>query len=426
MAIPIIETSTAGPSGAMIARLAGLAPASDPPPEAIVAGARAGERRLSIYPSSAGFDLVEELEFLSSRSVEPNVFFNPRFLAPAMPRLEDREVRLAVIRDGGEDRSRLRLLMPFSIEKPAVPLGVTVMRTWSSPFGPLGTPLVDRDDPVGVLEDFLAMLARPELGLPPVLVMPDIRLKGPVAGLIRQVALELDLPLHTATTSKRAFLASSLDGDEYLRRSLSAHHFREFRRLKRRLADSGPLEHRVARQPEEIRLALERFLSLEASGWKGKARTAMVVDRLQAAFAREAVHRLAQQDLCRIHELVLDGRPVASVIVFVEAGIAYTWKTAYEERHGAFSPGTLLMIELTRHHLADPNIEATDSCAEEGHPVMDRIWGERREMGALVIGLAPSADRAARQAAKQLHLYRETRAMARRVRDRIRGLIGRG
>jgi hypothetical protein len=150
-----------------------------------------------------------------------------------------------------------------------------------------------------------------------------------------------------------------------------------------------------------------------------------VTDRLRAAFAREAVHRLAQRDLCRIHELILDGQAIASIVVFVESGIAYTWKTAFDERFSAFSPGTLLMIELTRHHLADPNIQATDSCASADHPVMDRLWSERREMGTLVIGLTPTADRAARQAAAQLHLYRQTRIMVRRLRDRLRGILHR-
>src|SRR5690606_28913588 len=131
------------------------------------------ERRLAVYPASAGFELVDELDFLSARAVEPNVFFNPRFLTPAMPRLEDRDVRLAVIRDGDEYRSRLRLLAPFTVEKPAAPVGVPIIRIWSHPFGPLGAPLVDRDDPVGVIEDFISMLSRPHLKLPQVLVLPD-------------------------------------------------------------------------------------------------------------------------------------------------------------------------------------------------------------------------------------------------------------
>lgn len=150
----------------------------------------------------------------------------------------------------------------------------------------------------------------------------------------------------------------------------------------------------------------------------------MAVDRFRAAFVREAVDSLAADDRCRIHTLKLGGKTIASLIVFVEAGVAYTWKTAYDETLSAFSPGTLLMMDATATHLDDPNIERTDSCAVPGHPVMSRLWKEESAMGDVVIGLSPDADRQARQAAAQLHLYAETRNVARLVRDRIRSLIG--
>ncbi|TIM64469.1 MAG: GNAT family N-acetyltransferase, partial [Mesorhizobium sp.] len=395
-AIPLLEETSGGPAGALVSGLAGLAREADPAHIELLANGRP-QRKLAIYAASAGFDLVEELEYLCARTIETNVFFNPRFLAPAMPRLEDREVRLAVIRDGDEYRNRLRLLVPFSVERPATPLGVRVMRTWSSPFGPIGTPLVDRDDPVGVIEDFFAMLSRPHLKLPKVFVLPDIRLDGPVASLLATVAETRGLTLVTTGKAERPMLESEIDGDEYLKASLRSHHYREFRRLKRRLADLGRLEHQVARGPENIRHAIERFLTLEAAGWKGRERTAMAIDRYRAAFAREAVHRLAERDLCRIHSLTLDDRTIACLVVFVEAGVAYTWKTAYDETLAAYSPGTLLMIEVTRQHLDDPNIMMTDSCAVPDHPVMSRLWTERRPIGTLVLGLTPDADRLARQ-----------------------------
>lgn len=423
-AIPLLEETSGGPAGAMVSNLAGLAREADPAHIEILANNRP-ERKLAIYPASAGFDLVEELDYLCARTIEPNVFFNPRFLAPAMPRLEDREVRLAVIRDGDEFRNRLRLLVPFSVERPAMPLGVPVMRTWSSPFGPLGTPLVDRDDPIGVIEDFFSMLGRPHLKLPKVFVLADIRLDGPVASLLTSFADSRGLTMVTTGKVERPVLQSDADGEDYLKVSLRAHHYREFRRLKRRLGDHGKLEHVVARGPDEIRHAIENFLTLEAAGWKGRERTAMAIDRYRAAFAREAVHRLAEQDMCRIHSLTLDGRTIACLVVFVEAGVAYTWKTAYDETLAAYSPGTLLMIEVTKQHLDDPNIILTDSCAVPDHPVMSRLWTERKPVGTLVVGLTPDADRLARQAASQLHLYRETRNMARILRNRMKSLLKR-
>ncbi|HEY4191734.1 MAG TPA: GNAT family N-acetyltransferase [Mesorhizobium sp.] len=423
-AIPLIEETNGGSAGAMVSGLAGFAPDSTGAAHVELANNRP-ERKLAIYPASAGFDLVEELDYLCSRTVEPNVFFNPRFLAPAMPRLEDREVRLAVIRDGDDHRNRLRLLVPFSVERSMLPMGASIMRTWASPFGPIGTPLIDRDDPVGVIEDFFSMLARPHLKLPKVLVLPDMRLDGPTASLLRMATEARSLPLVTTGEVQRPVLQSELDGDDYLKNALRPHHYREFRRLKRRLGERGHLEHIVARGPEQIRHAIESFLTLEAAGWKGRERTAMAIDRYRAAFAREAVHRLAEQDLCRIHSLVLDGRTIASLIVFVEQGFAYTWKTAYDETLSAFSPGALLMIEATRQHLDDPNITMTDSCTVPDHPVMSRLWTERRPVGTIVIGLTPDSDRLARQAAAQLHLHRETRNMARIVRNRMKSLLSR-
>ncbi|MFC6488269.1 GNAT family N-acetyltransferase [Nitratireductor sp. GCM10026969] len=422
-ATPIVE-EIGGASGALVGHLAGIRETPEGADLELFSSTRP-LRKLAIYSASAGFDLVDELDHLCARAIEPNVFFNPRFLAPAMPRLEDREVRLAVIRDGTEERSRLRLLVPFSVERPATPLGAAVMRTWSNPFAPLGTPLVDFDDPPGVIEDFLAILARPHLGLPKVLVLPETRLDGPFAAALRATAEAANLPLTVAATAERPFLQSTLDGESYLRNSLRTHHYREFRRLKRRLAEQGRLEHHIARTAQEIRNGIETFLSLEASGWKGRERTAMAVDRYRAAFAREAVDRLGERDLCRIHTLTLDEKPIACIVVFVESGVAYTWKTAYDESYAAFSPGTLLMIEVTKCHLEDPNIDCTDSCAVPDHPVMSRLWAERRSIATFVIGLTPGSEKAAHQAAGQIHFHRETRNMMRLLRNRVRRLVKR-
>ncbi len=425
-AAPLIEETSGGPAGTLVSELAGLAREGVDPAQLELLTSRRPQRTLAIYPATAGFELVEELDHLGARTIEPNIFFNPRFLAPAMPRLEDREVRLAVIRDGDEFRSRLRLLVPFSIERPNVPLGVPVMRAWSNPFGPVGTPLVDHDDPLGVLEDLFAMLARPHLRLPRVMVLPDMRLGGPMARALRSAAEALQLTLIVTGEAGRPVLQSDLDGEAYLKASLRAHHFREFRRLRRRLEETGKVIHQVARAPDEVRPAMESFLALESAGWKGRKGTAMTVDRYQAAFAREAVHRLAERDMCRIHSLTLDGRVIASLVVFVEQGVAYTWKTAYDESLATFSPGTLLMLDVTRQHLEDPNIDFTDSCAVPDHPVMSRLWAERRQMGTFIIGLTPAADRAARQAASQMHLYSEARKAVRGLRNRARSLIRKG
>ena len=376
-------------------------------------------RQLSFYPGRVGYDLQEELDFLTYRVMEANVFFAPRFLAPAMPRLDERQIRLAVIRDEDARRSRVRLLMPFSVEKPGFSVGPSILRVWSNPFGPLGTPLVDAEGAAETIDNLLEALARPEAKLPGILVLPDLRLNGRFTQLIKAVAISRDLPLTVTNTFDRPMLESQEDGDTYLRSTVSKNHLRDMRRQFRLLGELGHISYNVARQPEEIRRRMEEFLALEASGWKGRKRSAMVMDRFRAAFAREAITNLAEVDAVRIHTLDLNGVAIASMVVFIMAGEAYTWKTAYDERYARFSPGKLLLADLTDWHLDDPNIERTDSCAVPDHPIMSRLWKEREEMGTLLIGLRPNADRDTRQAATQLHMYRNTRNLARILRDKI-------
>jgi hypothetical protein len=380
------------------------------------------DRTLSIYPAQAGYDLQPELDFLSNRAMEPNVFFTSRFLAPAMPRLEDREIRLAIIRDESGAHSRLRLLMPFSTERPGFAIGAPIIRAWANPFGPLGTPLVDAEGAGEIIDHFLEALGREEMRLPSVLVLPDIRLNGPFAQMVRAIAMSRNLPIDITNEQARPMLESLKDGETYLKDSIKASHMREMRRQWGHLAKLGAVTYEVARQPRDIRMRMEEFLLLEASGWKGKKRTAMLSDRLRAAFAREAVNNLAEIDAARIHTIDIDGKAIASMIVLIMNGEAYTWKTAFNEDYARYSPGKLLTAQLTDWHLDDANIVRTDSCAIPDHPIMSRLWQEREAMGTLLIGLRQNSDREVRQVGTQLHLYQNTRSVAKKIRDKIMSL----
>ncbi|RLQ88589.1 GNAT family N-acetyltransferase [Notoacmeibacter ruber] len=378
------------------------------------------DRRLSIYPASAGFELLDELDYLASRSIERNVFFEPRYLAPAMPRLDDREVFLAVLRDEDKTRSRLRFLLPYSIERPGLGIGPSVIRGWTTPFGPAGAPLIDSDEPVQIMNAAFSLLAQKNLKLPNVMVLPDMPLDGPAAAAIRTAAISSDLPISIMEGEARPVLQATGDPDEYFAKAISGHHRRNYNRLRRRLQERGTVSFDIIRQPDEIRQATETFLTLELMSWKGKVRSAMASDRYQAAFAREAIYRLAERDMVRIATLKLDGETIASLIVLLAGGTAYTWKTAFDETLKDFSPGVLLMIDTTEYLIDDPNIVQADSCATENHSVMSRLWNEKRTYGTFVVGLTPGSDRAVNQTSRQLHLYRGTRNIARDLRDRIR------
>lgn len=423
MTRPPFSESTNSKSNPMMHELAALH-FETPRAETRIEVGRPG-RELCLYPSRLGYELQEELDFLSNRSMEPNVFFSGGMLAPAMPRLDERQIRLALIRDNKDKRSRMRLLMPFSIEKPGFAVGPSIMRVWSNSFGPLGTPLVDVENAAETLDNLLEALATADARLPTTLVLPDVRLNGRFVQMVKVVAIGRNLPVTVANPYQRPMLQSTEDAPVYLQNAVAPSHLREMRRQRRLLDEQGEVTYNVARQPADIHRRMEEFLSLESSGWKGKKRSALLLDRHHAAFAREAISNLSAVDAVRIHTLDLNGKAIASMIVLIMGGEAYTWKTSFDEDYSRYSPGKLLLGELTQWHLDDANIVRSDSCAVPDHPIMSRFWKEREDMGTLIIGLTQNSDRDVRQAASQLHMYRNTRNVAKRLREKILSLTGR-
>ncbi|MCB8839284.1 GNAT family N-acetyltransferase [Aurantimonas sp. VKM B-3413] len=383
-------------------------------------------RRLSIYAPADAFALVDELKHLSRRAIEPNVFFDPTFLVPAMPRLDERQVRLMVMRDEGASRSRLRLLMPYTLERTARIGGIDTIRAWSHPFGRLGVPPLDGDDPHGTLASFLAFLAEPERGMPDILVLPDIRSDGAFAAILAAVAAERGLPIAHANKADRAAIDKSEGKHVAFLQPSSGRRRREMQRQWRLLEASGPVSFQVVREADAVRLAFEDFLALEASGWKGRQRSALVIDRFRAAFAREAVNGLAQEGRVRIFALSVGARTVASLVVLLDGGDAFAWKMAYDEAFAKASPGQQVVAEAARALIADPAVKRADSCAMPDHFAMNRFWPNRTTLATVVVGLRPGTERKVAQAAKSLDARHRSRNLARLARQRVRGLLSRG
>lgn len=419
-AIPVIEQAVVtGPPPV----IPGVTPAD--PTVAPESRLTKGDRTFAVYPGGAGFDIFADIEPVTRYAVEPNIFFSPCFCVPAMPRLDDRKTYLMVMQDREGGDANTRFLMPYTVEKPGFRIGPDVIRSWANPFGPYGVPLIERRESAQIIDDLLQTLAQPAVQLPKVLVLADVFVDSPVVSLFRSVAMASNMPVASTRVRPRPFLDATQNPDTFFQTAIGGHHRRNLGRLWRRLEKEGTLSYDVARAPEPVRLAMEEFLLLENAGWKGQHRTSLVADRYRAAFAREAINGLAVQDKCRIHTLTFNGRVIASLIVFVDAGRAWTWKTTFDETLSSYSPGTLLMMRASEQLIDDPNVVLVDSCAKDDHPVMSRLWPDRRDLTTLVIGLEPELDREVRQAAAQIELYQNTRTTARRVRERVNTLLKR-
>jgi len=162
------------------------------------------------------------------------------------------------------------------------------------------------------------------------------------------------------------------------------------RRQRKRLAEHGVVRFEAARSGEEVVPALERFLTLEASGWKARRGTALVQDAGDAAFIRRATLALAQTGQCEIVTLYAGDTPVAAAVVLRHQNRAFYFKLGVDERFAKFSPGVQLTLDLTQHLCADPDITLADSTAAADHPMINPIWRDRLAIGDILVPLRRS------------------------------------
>jgi CelD/BcsL family acetyltransferase involved in cellulose biosynthesis len=130
---------------------------------------------------------------------------------------------------------------------------------------------------------------------------------------------------------------------------------RNLRRLARRAEETAPLTWLAYRRPEEMDDALERFLGVEASGWKGSEGTGSAIRCNAAAcgFYRSLVSEFGADGLCAINILCHGNRDVAGQLCVLVDGVLSILKIGYSEAHASFAPGNLMMERTIQHACGD-------------------------------------------------------------------------
>ena len=76
--------------------------------------------------------------------------------------------------------------------------------------------------------------------------------------------------------------------------------------------------------------------------------------------------------------LFLDGKPIAMKCNFVSGQGSFAYKIAFDESLTSFSPGVLLELFNVEHLHEMKGVRWMDSCTIPDHPMIDRLWSERR------------------------------------------------
>jgi hypothetical protein len=327
-------------------------------------------------------------EALAQDALEPNPFYESWMMLPALESFgAGAELRFVLIY--GPDPARpagpQRLCGFFPLERLARYKGLPVaaLRLWRHKHCFLCTPLIRSGLGREVLERFFDWLR--EESEAPLFELATISGDGPfhralVDLLYRREPLWFLNECHT-----RALLRPGPDGETYLATMLSGDRRRNLKRKERRLAENGAVEYAALDPGAEAHGWIETFLTVEASGWKGRGGTALANDPGGRSFFEAIATEAARRGRLLFYAMRLGGETVALSCYFRAGPAAFWFKPAFDERYAKFSPGLLLKTEITRRLHEVPDLRWVDSCTAADNESLDGLWNERRTILSLVV-----------------------------------------
>jgi CelD/BcsL family acetyltransferase involved in cellulose biosynthesis len=328
-------------------------------------------------------------EQLAEQALEPNVFYEPWMLLPALQvygRQAPLEFVLVFQRPLGVPTAPEQLcgFFPFERRGGYKDIPAATLRLWHHPHCYLSTPLLHSQHSRPTLAALVHWLRHDVEGAS-LVELARIPAEGAFAALLAETAAAFDLPTHMENVHTRAFFCLRDDGDNYIRAALSRSHRKDLRRKERRLGAEGDL-HFVTLEPgDDLDAWNDAFLSTEASGWKGRQGTALACSEADRVFFLQATHEAHRRGRLRMFGLQLDGQFIALSCHF-RAGLgSYYFKTAFDERYAACSPGRLLEVEKIRWLHAERGIAWEDSCTHAENHQLNVLWLDRRSIATQVL-----------------------------------------
>lgn len=154
--------------------------------------------------------------------------------------------------------------------------------------------------------------------------------------------------------------------EEY-QRGLSSNFRRQLKRARNKAAEFGSLDAEFWTGSAADPAQLDRFMRVEAAGWKGRVGSAIREDDGLVGFYRRLVERLSQCGALEWHFLRVDDETVAGHLAIRSGRVLSIWKIGFDEAYAHCSPGVLLLEKVLARAFADESVD-------EVNLVTDKDW----------------------------------------------------
>jgi hypothetical protein len=340
------------------------------------------------------FDLLEGFmrpwEELAGAAIEPNPFYEPWMLIPALRSLAaGKDVRVVLVVDRSEDPPGLCGVFPIERVARYKRLPVAAFRLWQHIYCALCTPLIRADCASETLDAFTQWLASERTGA--LMEFNHVSGDGPFNELLNDRSCLRGKQGLADESHTRALFRPRESADSYISAALRRDHRKDLRRKTRRLREQGRVEFNSLEPDGDVDRWVSEFLELEASGWKRQDGGAFACDDAKKDYFQTVAKSAFERKRLMMLALRLDGRPIAMKCNILSAPGSFAFKIAFDEDFYYYSPGVLLELENIRVLHSDSRIEWMDSCATPEHPMINRLWLDRRPIRSV---LTPTGNRA--------------------------------
>jgi len=321
-------------------------------------------------------------EALAASAIDANPFYEPWMLVPALRELPEESVCVVFIYD--TPSNRLCGVFPVVRRRSYHRLPIPNLSFWKHKYCFLCTPLLR----TGYAESALASYfdwGEGNLSAWSLIEFNHTAGTGPFSDLLKAELRRRKYHGYPIDTFERAMIQPAESSGSYLETNISNGRRKEWRRQFNRLREQGCVEFAELEREEDIDSWIDHFMEVEASGWKGRAGSAILFEAQSRRFFSQAVHGAFQRGKLMMLSLRVNGVPIALKCSFRAGSGVFAFKIAYREDFGRFSPGVQLELETIHRLHQDGGIQWMDSCAEPNHVMIDHLWAERRPIQTVTL-----------------------------------------
>ena len=334
---------------------------------------------------------LDAWDFLANNALSRVIPFESNILLPALMHLATESVRILIVEDvAAESHCNLVGLVPIE-PKSVYRLPFKAAEIWKHDQCFDATPLLHKQFAVEAWKLICEKIKATGFSL---LSLDTVSAEEEFERVFRAVEEQNRIVRFQRDQYQRAAFTPSKTSADYIQKYCSKNVRKSTKRQLRRLEELGKVTWEKSDASSNFEQLAEDFLKLEASGWKGKAGTALASTAATKAFYKEMIRESAKADKAKFLSLKLDGRPIAMLSDIHSEKLSYCYKTAYNEDFSSFSPG--LQTEFKNiEYLHRAGIELGDSCTSASTSSVNRIWGQKLAFQNLVLSLSPGLTRTA-------------------------------